>query len=107
MNKKDFELSKEIQYWAGRLIGHDQAYDIAEEIVEAIKHSEQLQSSQSEAVEFAEFLGKNNRFCRHNDFSGKSIWYKLNKNYQMFTTNELFNSSEFKKFKESRLKDSG
>ncbi len=50
MDKEDFEVSKEIQYWAGRLIDHDQAYDIAEEIVEAIKHSEQLQS-QSEAVD--------------------------------------------------------
>ena len=82
--------------------------DYAKAYCEGLEDGSKSQSSQSEAVEVAEFLGENNWFCHHNDFSGKSIsWYKLNKKSQMFTTNELFNSSEFKKFKESRLKDNG
>ena len=40
INKEDLELAKEVQYWAGRLIGHEQAYDIAEEIVNTIKSVE-------------------------------------------------------------------
>ena len=31
---------KEIAYWAGRLIGYDQAWEVAEEIVEAIKKAQ-------------------------------------------------------------------
>ena len=40
INKEDLELAKEVHYWAGRLIGHEQAYDIAEEIVNTIKSVE-------------------------------------------------------------------
>ena len=31
---------KEIAYWAGRLIGYDQAWEVAKEIVEAIKKAQ-------------------------------------------------------------------
>ena len=40
INKEDLELAKEVQYWAGRLIGCENAYDIAEEIVNTIKYAE-------------------------------------------------------------------
>lgn len=34
------EHETEIAYWAGRLIGYDQAWEVAEEIVEAIKKAQ-------------------------------------------------------------------
>ena len=34
------EHIRETAYWAGRLIGYDQAWEVAEEIVEAIKYAE-------------------------------------------------------------------
>lgn len=34
------EHKTEIAYWAGRLIGYDQAWEVAEEIVEAIKEAQ-------------------------------------------------------------------
>lgn len=40
MTQEDYELSKEVHFWAGRLIGNEQAYEIAHEIVEAINYSE-------------------------------------------------------------------
>ena len=40
VKKEDLEIAKEVQYWAGMLIGHEQAYDIAEEIVNTIKSVE-------------------------------------------------------------------
>ncbi|MCK5643584.1 MAG: hypothetical protein KAJ19_22485 [Gammaproteobacteria bacterium] len=53
MNNKEFELTKEIQFWAGRLIGYSQAYEVANEIVEAIKFAES--EKEKEAIEFAEW----------------------------------------------------
>jgi FtsZ-binding cell division protein ZapB len=47
--KEQFELQQSVQYWAGRLIGHEQAYDIAKEIIEAIAYAaQQTASLQSE-----------------------------------------------------------
>ena len=40
--KNDYELNKEVQYWAGRLIGHEQNYEIAQEIVDAINNAEEV-----------------------------------------------------------------
>lgn len=40
--KTDYELNKEVQYWAGRLIGHEQNYQIAQEIVDAINNAEEV-----------------------------------------------------------------
>ena len=34
------EHIRETAYWAGRLIGHEQAWEVAEEIIEAIKYAE-------------------------------------------------------------------
>jgi hypothetical protein len=34
------EHETEIAYWAGRLIGYDQAWEVAEEIVETIKKAQ-------------------------------------------------------------------
>jgi hypothetical protein len=36
-NKSMKEHETKIAYWAGRLIGYDQAWEVAEEIVETIK----------------------------------------------------------------------
>jgi hypothetical protein len=34
--KEDYELPNEVHYWAGRLAGHDDNYEIAKEIVKAL-----------------------------------------------------------------------
>jgi len=34
MKAEELEIKKEVHYWAGRLIGHEQNYDIAEEIIQ-------------------------------------------------------------------------
>lgn len=41
---EQFDAQQSVHYWAGRLLGHDQAYDIAEEIVGAITYAKSLPS---------------------------------------------------------------
>lgn len=43
---EDYKLSKRVEYWAGRLIGYDQAIPVAKEIVEAINYAESHVSQQ-------------------------------------------------------------
>lgn len=39
IDKEDFEVQQSNSYWAGRLIGNPQAWEIANEIVEAIEYA--------------------------------------------------------------------
>lgn len=46
------EHETEIAYWAGRLIGYDQAWEVAEEIVETIK------KAQNQALRIHDVVGR-------------------------------------------------
>lgn len=47
IDKEDFEVQKTPQFWAGRLLDlpKEQAWEIAEEITEAIKYAESVKSN--------------------------------------------------------------
>jgi len=61
MKAEEIELKKEVQYWAGRLIGHEQNYDIAEEIIQFAEDYAKVEKKMIQAyVEFC--LG-----CYNND----------------------------------------
>lgn len=51
------EHETEIAYWAGRLIGYDQAWEVAEEIVETIK------KAQNQALRIHDVVGRSEQLC--------------------------------------------
>ena len=55
------EYKTEIAYWAGRLIGYDQSWEVAEEIVEAIKEAQNL------ALILPEVIRQSEQLCDHKD----------------------------------------
>lgn len=39
MTSRDFEIQSDIMFWAGRLIGFDQQYEAAKEIIETVEYA--------------------------------------------------------------------
>lgn len=55
------EHETEIAYWAGRLIGYDQAWKVAEEIVQTIK------KAQNQALRIHDVVGRSEQLCQCED----------------------------------------
>lgn len=59
------DSEKEIAYWAGRLIGYDQAWEVAEEIVEAIK------KAQNQALRIHDVVGQSEQLTAFAEYCDK------------------------------------
>ena len=60
------EHETEIAYWAGRLIGYDQAWEVAEEIMETIKKAQNQALRIHDVVERSEQLVCDSCGCHPN-----------------------------------------